>query len=162
MPSDTVLARLHDILQIAMGWENSHLHEFTAGKRRFGPPDDDDMGIPNVQDERTVLLSDVLDRAGAKALYTYDFGDSWEHEIVLEKVLPAEPDASYPICTAGKGACPPEDCGGLPGFYSLLEALQDPDDEENEELLEMVDSDYDPDAFPLEAVNERLTRPRRR
>jgi hypothetical protein len=87
VPADLILAQLHDVLQAAMGWEDGHMHEFSVGQRRFGRPNPEDrlMGVPSVENERTVRLSSLLGRAGAKALYTYDFGDSWEHGIVLEK-----------------------------------------------------------------------------
>jgi hypothetical protein len=122
------LARLHDVLQAAMGWEDGHMHEFSIGQRRFGRPDPEDqfMGMPSVENERMVRLSGILGRVGSKAIYTYDFGDSWEHSIVLEKRLPSDPNTTYPVCTDGQLACPPEDCGGIPGFYDLVEALNDP------------------------------------
>jgi pRiA4b ORF-3-like protein len=104
-----------------------------------------------------------LRRISAKAIYTYDFGDSWEHSIVLEKRLPAAPTIRYPICTDGQFACPPEDCGGIGGFYDLLDTLKDPAHEQHEELRDWVGGDYDPEAFSIEAVNRILTRllPRR-
>ena len=121
------------------------------------------MGMPPVENERRVRLSSVLRRMGAKLIYTYDFGDSWEHSIVLEKRLPAAPPIAYPMCMAGQLACPPEDCGGIGGFYDLLDALRDPTHEQHEELQDWVSGDYDPEAFSTEAVNRVLTRlvPRR-
>ena len=157
-PGDLTLAQFHDVLQAAMGWENAHLHEFRIGQRRFGVPDPDDtlMGETACINERKVRLGDVLGKAGAKAQYTYDFGDSWEHSIVVEKVLAPEPGVAYPICTAGKLNCPPEDCGGLGGFYNFLEAVRDPAHEEHEELLEWIGGDFDPEAFSIDHVNRRL------
>jgi hypothetical protein len=164
-PANLTLAQLHDVLQVAMGWQECHMHEFSAGGRHFGQPDPEDrfMGMPPVENERTVHLSSVLGRIGAKVIYTYDFGDSWEHSIVLEKRLPAAPTIAYPICTDGQLACPPEDCGGIGGFYDLLDALKDPTHEQHEELQDWVGGDYDPEAFSIEAVNRILTRllPRR-
>ena len=165
VPADLTLAQLHDVLQIAMGWQECHLHEFSAGGRHFGRPDPEDrfMGMPPVENERRVRLSSVLHRIGAKAIYTYDFGDSWEHSIVLEKRLPATSTIAYPMCTDGQLACPPEDCGGIGGFYDLLDALCDPTHEQHKELRDWVGGDYDPEAFSMEAVNQILTRlvPRR-
>ena len=165
VPADLTLAQLHDVLQVAMGWEECHMHEFNAGGRHFGQPNPETrfMGMPPVENERRVRLSSVLHRTGAKAIYTYDFGDSWEHSIVLEKRLPAAPTMDYPICTDGQLACPPEDCGGIGGFYDLLDALKDPTHEQHEELQDWVGGDYDPEAFSIEAVNRTLTRllPRR-
>ena len=157
-PPELTLAQLHDVLQVAMGWQDGHLHEFSAGGRRFGPQDPDDQSIADdVGDERKVRVFGLFGRTGAKALYTYDFGDTWEHSIVLEKRLPAAPNTIYPICTDGQLACPPEDCGGIPGFYDLLDALRDPTHEEYQELRDWVDDDYDPEVFSIEAVNRILT-----
>ena len=89
---------------------------------------------------------------------TYDFGDTSEHSIVVEKRLPAAPNMIYPICTDGQIACPPEDCGGIPGFNDLLDALRDPTQEEYQELRHWVGGDYDPELFSIEAVNRTLTR----
>jgi hypothetical protein len=113
-------------------------------------------------DERQVRLHQVLGRVGAKAIYIYDFGDGWEHGMVLEKRLPVDPSLAYPACTGGQRACPPEDCGGIPGFYELLEAIQDPKHERHEELLDWVGEEYDPEAFSMEAVNRALSGKRRR
>lgn len=159
VPADLTLAQLHVALQAAMGWEDSHLHEFRIGQRRFGVPDPDDrlMGMPQVSSERAVRLSTVLGRIGAKAVYTYDFGDDWEHAIVLEKRLPADAHLRYPLCIAGKRACPPEDCGGIGGFYSLLDAIRDPNHDQHEEMRDWLGADFDPIAFSLDDINRRLT-----
>jgi len=159
VPSDVTLAQLHDVLQAAMGWQECHMHEFSAGGRHFGRPNPEDRfrGMPPVENERTVRLFRVLGRVGAKAIYTYDFGDSWEHAIVLEKRLCADPTTAYPVCTGGELACPPEDCGGIGGFYDLLDALRDPAHERHDELCDWVDDDYDPDVFSIDDVNRMLT-----
>lgn len=156
--ADATLAQLHDALQIAMGWQDCHMHEFSAGRRRFGQPNPQDrlMGLDPVEDARKVRLSGLLGRVGAKAMYIYDMGDSWEHAIVLEKRLPADPDMAYPACTGGKLACPPEDCGGVSGFYDFLEAIGDPGHEQHEELLEWFGGEFDPKAFSVEDVNRGL------
>jgi len=158
VPADLTLARLHGVLQAAMGWEDDHLHEFRSGQSRFGMPDafGEFMGMPPVGDERTVPLSTVLGRIGAKAVYTYDFGDDWEHGIVLEKRLPADPNLKYPLCTDGQRACPPEDCGGIGGFYNLLDAIGDPNHGRHEEMRDWVGDDFDPVAFSLDNVNRKL------
>jgi hypothetical protein len=164
VPANMTLAQLHNVLQDAMGWQDCHMHEFCAGRRRIGQPDPEDrfMGVPSVENERAVHLSDVLSRVRAKITYTYDFGDSWEHGIMLEKHLPADPGSTYPVCIGGERACPPEDCGGIPGFYDLLDALADPANERHEELLDWLEDDYDPDAFSIDDVNRMLTPLRRR
>jgi pRiA4b ORF-3-like protein len=163
VPANMTLAQLHDVLQSAMGWEDSHMHEFSVGHRRFGRPNPEDrlMGMPSVENERMVDLSSVLGRVGAKAIYTYDFGDSWEHGIVLEKRLPADPNMMYPVCVDGQLACPPEDCGGIPGFYDLVEALSDPSHKRHEEMLDWI-GEFDPQAFSVDKVNQVLTPVRRR
>jgi hypothetical protein len=163
VPADLTLAQLHDVLQAAMGWQGCHMHEFSAGRRHFGKPDPEDrrMGMPAVENECTARLFSVLGRVGAKAIYTYDMGDSWEHGVVLEKRLPSDSNLAYPVCTGGQLACPPEDCGGIGGFYDLLAALGDPTDDQHEELQDWVGDGYDLDAFSIDEVNRMLT-PRRR
>jgi hypothetical protein len=98
----------------------------------------------------------VLGKAGARAKYTYDFGDNWEHAIVVERVLPPEAGVAYPICVGGKLHCPPEDCGGIPGYYNLLMAISDPAHREHEEMMDWLGGEYDPDAFSVDEVNHRL------
>jgi len=163
VPANLTLGQLHDVLQAAMGWQDCHMHEFRAGNRHFGIPNPEDrlMGMPPVANERTVHLPNMLGRVGAKAIYTYDFGDSWEHGVLLEKRLPPDPNTAYPVCTDGQLACPPEDCGGIGGFYDLMDALGDPAHDQHDELLEWVGGDYDPDAFSADDVNRMLTRSRR-
>jgi len=163
VPASMTLSKLHDALQTAMGWHDCHMHQFCDGDRLFGRPDPDDldMGMPPVENERTIKLNRVLWRPGAKMIYTYDFGDNWEHAVVLEKELPLLPDMSYPICIDGKLACPPDDCGGIPGFYNLLDALADPDHEQHEELRDWIGGNFDPHAFSIDEVNRKLA-PRRR
>jgi len=112
--------------------------------------------MTSAEDEGKAPLSSVLGRVGAKARYTYDFGDSWEHGIVLEKRLPADPDTAYPVCTGGQLACPPEDCGGIPGFYGLLDTIGDPSHDRHEESLDWLGDDFDPKAFSVDDVNRRL------
>lgn len=158
VPAGLTLDVLHDVLQMAMGWTDSHLHEFSVGKKRFGAPDPEDelMDLPAVSDESTAHLFMVLGKAGAKARYTYDFGDCWEHAIVVEKVSPPGPGVAYPICVGGKLRCPPEDCGSIPGYYNLLEVIRDPTHEEHEEMMDWLGGEYDPEAFSVDDVNRRL------
>ena len=158
VPAGLTLEQLHDALQRAMGWEDCHMHEFRIGQQRFGKPDPMERAFsgPRTASERTTRLFSVLDRAGAKAVYTYDFGDSWDHQIEVEKRLAPEPGCAYPACLAGERHRPPEDCGGIPGFYNLLEAIRDPEHEQHEELLEWLGTGFDPDAFSVEEVSRRL------
>jgi hypothetical protein len=155
VPSDITLSGLHDLLQLAMGWTDSHLHEFLFRGQHYGPTDPE-RGVAEGIDERKVRLNQLPARVGAKIVYTYDFGDGWEHGIVLEKGLPVDPNMPYPLCMGGAGACPPEDCGGIGGFYDLLVALQNPRHPQHEELLEWVGEEYDPEKFSIEAINRIL------
>jgi hypothetical protein len=141
-----------------MGWDGFHLHEFVIGQQRFGPPnqEDDAFGGSSIASERTARLFSVLGRAKAKAMYTYDFGDGWEHQIVVEKCLAPEPGRAYPTCLAGERHGPPEDCGGVPGFYNLLEAISDPEHEEHESLMDWLGDSFDPEDFSVDEVNRRL------
>ena len=104
----------------------------------------------------------VLPECGAKFLYRYDFGDNWEHVVVLEKVLPPEGGVRYPVCLGGARACPPEDCGGVAGYERMLEALRDPRHEEHGEWLDWLGREFDPAAFDLDAVNRALERHRKK
>jgi Plasmid pRiA4b ORF-3-like protein len=125
-------------------------------------PADPFLRTRRVESERTMPLSAVLQRAGAKMIYIYDFGDSWEHSILLEKRLPAEPHTTYPVCTGGQFACPPEDCGGVLGFYDLLDALADPSHPRHDELCDWIDGEFNPEAFSVDQVNRFLSPARRR
>jgi hypothetical protein len=155
VPAALSLGLLHHIIQEAMGWEGSHLHVFRAGRKDYGDAHSD-LGFA---DESKAVLAKVLARPGAVMRYTYDFGDEWEHDVVLEKVLPPEPVVRL-SCLAGKGACPPEDCGGAWGYANLKEALADPGHEDHEDLLEWLGlddaADFDPAWFRLDEVNARL------
>jgi hypothetical protein len=159
VPAGLTLDVLHDVLQVAMGWDDSHLHEFRIGQKRFGKPHPADrlMGTDPIGNERTTHLFMVLGKVGAKAVYTYDFGDGWEHAIVVEKVLPPEPGVAYPTCVGGQLQGPSEDCGGIPGYYRLLEAIGDPNHPEHKDLLDWVGGEFNPDAFSVEDVNRRLS-----
>jgi hypothetical protein len=160
VPADFTLGQLHDALQVAMGWENRHLHEFRIGGQRFGVPDPDDrlMGGPDRVDEGKVRLSQVSNKVGATAQYLYDFGDNWEHTITVEKILTPEASLVYPTCTDGKFHGPPEDCGGIGGFYNFLEAIHDPNHDEHEEMLEWGGGSFDRESFSLDGVNQGLSR----
>ena len=154
VPSDFTLGDLHHVIQFAMGWEHSHMHDFRIGKVTYGDPqmlvEGDD------QDEWDAPLALVVPRARRKFRYLYDFGDSWEHEIQVESVGAPDPDTRYPVVLAGERACPPEDCGGVWGYADLLDILADPNHPEYEERLEWVEEPIDPEAFDLKNVNKSL------
>ncbi len=152
------LEKLHDIVQIAMGWENCHMHEFDIGGQQYGITEGlyNSLDVPStVKNDKKVKLSRVITAEKTKFLYTYDFGDNWEHELLVEKILPEEKGKPYPLCLKGKRACPPEDCGGVWGYADLLEALKNPDDPEHEDLLEWA-GEYDPEEFDPDLVNDEL------
>lgn len=154
---DVPLPRLHSIIQAALGWQNAHLHQFRVGQLSFGEPTLE-YG-PGPIDHRQITLHQILPRAGATCIYEYDFGDGWEHEVQLEKELPADPAAGHtPRCTAGERACPPEDCGGPHGYLALIAAIQNPGHPEHAEYRDWLGGAFDPEAFDLQAANARLAR----
>lgn len=157
----TTLSKLHDILQTVMGWMNSHLHHFIIDGQFYGEPPDDEFGIMETKDETRFKLNQFVSRAGFKFRYEYDFGDSWLHDLVVEKILPAEKGAQYPVCIAGKRACPPEDVGGVWGYEDFLKTISNPKNLEHNEMMEWVGGDFDPERFNLIAVNAGLQPPRR-
>lgn len=132
------------------------MHVFTTGHAEYGLPDPE-LGH---RDERRASLGALVKGKGDRLRYAYDFGDCWEHDILVEEVSAAEPDALYPICLTGKGACPPEDCGGVWGYGHLREVLADPTHEEHQDMLEWLRLDsasgFDPAAFDVDEVNGAL------
>jgi hypothetical protein len=150
---NTRLDQLHSVLQVAMGWFNSHLHQYRVGSSYIGIPDQD-IDI-DVTDEQMVYLQDIISNVKDNFVYEYDFGDGWEHKIVLEKKLPLDSSES-PVVIKGKKACPPEDCGGIWGYSDFLAAIQDPKHEEHEEMLEWFGGEFDPDEFDMNFINKKL------
>ena len=162
VPSDLTLDRMHEVLQVAMGWTNSHLHQFFSGSgiddpnaERYLMPFSIEEGMVGI-DEQLVRLDEVLIDPGDQLWYEYDFGDSWNHRIELEDVRPIEADAALIRCLAGENACPPEDCGGIPGYQHLIEVIAGPPGDEREELLGWLGRPFDPAAFDIDAVDEAL------
>lgn len=155
---DCTLGELHEVLQVVMGWSDYHMHQFIARKEYYGPldPEDELWGMEKHDEEQTPLSAVVATGRRTRFIYEYDFGDSWRHEIVLEKTMKPEPGVKYPRCTGGRLACPPEDCGGVSGYTHLLDAIADPEHEHHEELLQWVGDDFDPAAFSVDEVNEEL------
>ena len=154
VPGEMSLAGLHQVVQVAMGWTDSHLHEFEVNGARYGLPDPDgDAG--EVVDEARVKLFRLLGQ-GDRMDYVYDFGDGWTHRLTVEKVLAPEPGVSYPRCVSGRRACPPEDVGGPWGYDEFLAAIADPAHPEHEHYRQWVGGPFDPAAFDLDAVNAAL------
>ncbi len=155
LPSDLTLDIVHHIIQVAMGWEDYHLHMFTTDDGELGDVSQDDWGMGTL-DEREFALSDVLERVGDKLEYEYDFGDSWRHVLKLEKILPADPEEDYPICVTGRRACPPEDVGGIWGYTDFLQAIADKANPDHGTWVEWAGEDFDPAAFDPDLTTEAL------
>lgn len=139
------LAHLHTVIQAAFGWWNYHLHDFDIDGVRYGVPDEDDW--TPVKDERRVSIDQAIGGGARKIRYLYDFGDNWDHDIVVENTSSASEVATIPDGIDGRRACPPEDCGGLWGYRDLLDILADPTHPEHEERLEWTGGPVDPNAF---------------
>lgn len=154
--SDITLAKLHRIIQEVMGWFDGHLHQFIVGRIYYGVPDPDDLS--ETRDERKVRLDQILSVVGRRIVYEYDFGDGWEHIILLERILFPDPKTRYPRCLDGARACPPEDCGGIFGYADFLEAIGNPENEEHEEMLEWIGGEFDPEEFDIVLANRGLKR----
>ncbi len=153
LPGAWPLSKVHDAIQLVMGWTDSHLHEFEVGSVRWGRPDPG-WGTGEVRREATGRLHEVVPAVGDKLLYTYDFGDDWRHTLLVEELLPPQRVAT---CSAGSGACPPEDCGGLWGYEELVQILADPGHPEHQERLEWVGGPYDPKAFDVADASQALS-----
>jgi len=160
IPSDLLLSDFHFIIQISMGWENSHLHQFIKDRTFYTKrmPGDDTWGEMNNIDYKKIKISDLLKKEKEKIVYEYDFGDGWEHDVLLEKILPDNEKLTFPVCLEGKMACPPEDCGGIWGYSDMLEILKQPKHEEYDNIIEWLGEEFDPEHFDIEAVNKILKR----
>jgi hypothetical protein len=149
------------MLEGVMGWHGAHLHMFeTRDRRQFGEPDPDFAFGPPVEDETRYRVVDLLPDVGAKLRFDYDFGDGWEHDVVLEAIEPTTDGVDYPRCIGGKRACPPEDCGGPWGYAELLAALADPRHERHADITEWLGGKFEPDHFDTEEMTELMRLPR--
>ena len=158
VPENINLHKLHEVIQTVMGWEDDHLYAFVIkGKNYNGQPelDYEDDSEENKQ-TRSTLLNKLINKENQTFSYDYDFGDNWEHDIVLEKITAKEPDKFYPVCIEGKNACPPEDVGGIYGYYETLEQLKNGNLDENELECTFGDEEFNPEEFNVEQVNEEL------
>ena len=158
---DCTLDKLHEHIQTAMGWTNSHLHHFKIGEQLYGDPMlmAENFGEMGYEDSTLTMLTDILPESGRRFRfeYEYDFGDGWEHEVLFEKYLSAEKGTRYPLCLEGARACPPEDVGGVFGYQEYLEAMADPDHEQHEEFMEWS-GPFDAEAFDAQAATTRMRR----
>ncbi len=158
VPTSVTFAVLHDIVQIAMGWFDCHLWEFTVGGTNYGPSADDDWGMPPRVNATKARLRDVLGPRKTWIDYTYDMGDSWEHRLIVTNIRRGDPGTSYPRYVGGEWAAPPEDCGGITGFYDALDAIADPNHPDHDDMTEWFDG-YDPKVIeegPIKSALERI------
>jgi len=182
VPSDIPLSDLHVVIQIVMGWTNSHLHQFVVRNPRPRPApqeprsldiqarfdrlmmsrdrcwSDPQMELEEAEDETKASLCDLAPAVKSKLIYDYDFGDGWDHQIEVVKIGPPAQGIDYPVCLKGKLACPPEDCGGIWGYYEMLEALEDPKHERHEDFTDWIGDSFDPERFDLDEINAELAK----
>jgi len=150
--------QLHQIIQITMGWTNAHLFEFSIEGYRISEIYDDleEFEPGDISNARELYLEDVINEKGEEFIYTYDFGDSWDHTIKVEPYHMIDKAMQLPVCLSGELQCPPEDCGGIPGFYNLLKILSNNKHPEYKDTKRWVGSKFDPTKFDLIKVNKQL------
>ena len=152
---DITFYELHLIIQNVMGWCNAHLYQFELDRKNYiGEPDlfeSDEMS-----EAKKVRLNEIFTEPKKQIIYEYDMGDGWNHELLLEKISKEENGKYYPVCLEGKGNCPPEDCGGIGGYYNLVDAMKKKKGKEYKEYKEWLGGDYNSDEFDLEYINESL------
>ncbi len=155
VPSSLLVSNLHTVLQHAMGWENMHLHEFEVNGVLYSDQGNEELATVSYDGMR---VADLLKGKGDRIIYRYDFGDYWEHFIEVEEVLEPDKGVDYPLFLDGQRNCPPEDCGGAPGYLEMLKVLSDPEDPEREEYLLWLGKPFDPEAYeiPRDALRFRL------
>ena len=155
------LDKLHQHIQLAMGWTNSHLHQFKINGERYGDPELIDAGFEDFEcvDSTVTKISKVVPQEGRRFQFTYeyDFGDGWEHEVLFEGCLRAEKGGRYPVCIEGERNCPPEDVGGVGGYAEFLEAIADPDNEQHDDFVEWG-GNFDPETFAAEKATKKMRR----
>lgn len=152
--SHITLYKLQRILQMVMGWTNTHLHQFTIAGTCYGQSHPE-YGL-EMKTERRARLDELVPQENDKFIYEYNLDDSWLHEIVVEKVLPPQSGVHYPRCIDGDRACPPEECGGVRGYAEVLEILQNPKDADYEQTREWLGEDFDPADFDIDEINRQL------
>ena len=162
VPGTISLDRLHDVIQIVMGWQDSHLHQFTIANKNYS--DDPEIKASGLDEERFRLV-DLLKQKGRKFKYLYDFGDCWFHEITVEDSRASAPEITEPVyCVDGARACPPEDVGSDAGYYEFCKVMAEPDNPQHKSYLDWlthfstasVSMNYDPEFFSREQVNSEL------
>ena len=163
VPASITLKGLHDVIQAAMGWFNCHMWEFSVGDRIYGMPfpDDEDWGR-RVYRAKGMRLAKLAEDGVERFDYNYDFGDDWRHRVVIEAVRAAEPGMLYPQFLGGERRCPPEDVGGMPGYYEFLDAIAKPKSKAGRDALDWYGQAYDPDDIDEEQITISLRRIARR
>lgn len=156
VPGGFSLFKLHEILQVAMGWTNSHLHQFVLGDTSYGIPDDEFEGAHPIRDERDYTLAKVLPKKGRRIVYEYDMGDCWQHEVVVEEITTQKAAVPQAKCLDGARRFPPEDVGSTPGYENFLAAIKDPKHPEHDDMLEWIGGSFDPEFFDLGMLNREL------
>ena len=158
VPGDITLDTLHMLIHTSMGWENSHLHQFIVGETMYSDPS---FELEHIRNECDAKLIDVAPKVKDTFIYKYGFGDSWEHRIIVEKILDSSEELSqypgYPICTEGARACPPDDVGGTPGYEDFLLAIKDPQNEQHEEILDWIGGEKWLEYCPLKSRNNYVS-----
>ncbi len=157
IPADLFLHDFHKVLQTTMGWENQHMHLFQKGTRMFGLSDDEWSGSSRFQDYTIVRVNDLLRKPGDEIEYHYDMGDGWRHAVVLEREsVKPDPLEYYPQCTGGARECPPEDCGGPPGYIEMINAVKNPANPQHRFFKAMYPEGLDPEYFDMDEINDIL------
>jgi hypothetical protein len=146
------LGDLHVLIQVVMGWDNGHLHAFDIGGEQYGDPD----GMDDIANENRLTLNGLVKSGVSRFRYTYDFGDDWEHDVLIEKASPPAAVTAFPACVAGKRHCPPEDCGGPWGYAELLETLANPAHPDHGEQREWIGEGFDPEEFSVAETDTAL------
>jgi hypothetical protein len=154
VPGGYTLDRLSRIIQLSLGWQGYHLHSFEIDGEQYGEPDP--LGELELADELDVRL-DAVASEGSRFTYVYDFGDWWEHEVLVERVTPADPDERYPVCVGGERAGPPEDVGGAGGYADLLAVLADPAKPDPAGFRDWL-TEFDPDRWNAANASTLLRR----
>jgi hypothetical protein len=159
---DCVLDKLHERIQTAMGWTNSHLHHFTINGKLYGDPWllQEEFAAMSYTNSRNVTLSQIVPPSGRRFRfdYGYDFGDEWRHEVLFEGCLRAEPGRRYPWCVEGERACPPEDVGGVSGYARFVRVMANSDHKEHKRLRTWIGGLFDPESFDAEKATRRMQR----